>query len=192
MELNQSKTAYVLEGQEFPRVTTILEEAGVINTGFFTEYHATRGTYVHEATEFYDRGTLDMNSVKGDIIPFVEGYIKFRKEVPMKMEWIEFPVVHRGLKYGTRLDRVVTLGGRKGVLDIKCTKVKPAYVGQQTMAHKLAYNFTVAMDPRDRIQDRFALLLPGDGKYQIKPLTDDNDLPAWIKTLRRFYDGKNT
>lgn len=187
--LNQDQTAYVLNGIEYPRVSTILEGAGVVNTRFFTEYHATRGTFVHEAAEYFDQDCLDMNTVKGDILPFVEGYIKFRKEVPMDVIWVELPVVHRGLHYGARIDRIVNLGGRRGVLDIKCTKTKPNYVGQQTYAHKLAFNFSMALEDKDRIKDRWALLLPGDGKYKLVPLTDENDLPAWMDTLRRFRHG---
>lgn len=187
--LNAAETHYVLNGVEYPRVSNILEEAGVIDTRFFKEYYATRGTFVHSACEYFDRDEL--GDYPGDIAPFVDGYIKFRKQVPMEIRWIELPVVNRVLKYGCRIDRVVNIGGRLGVLDLKCTKVKPSYVGQQTYAHKLAYNFAYAPQAQDRIKDRWALLLPGDGNYKLTPLTDENDLPAWIDSLRRFYDNAN-
>lgn len=183
IHLDQEKNVYVCEGREFPRVSKILEVAGVIDTRWFKEFHALRGTYVHQATDWFDRGTLDEDSVDEELRPYFEGYKKFIKEVQPEILGIEVPLVHRALGYGTTIDRILKISGRKAVLDIK-TGGLPKHVGQQTIAHKLAWNFSRIED--ERVIDRYALQLPGDGKYKIHVLKDGNDLTCWMDSLTKY------
>lgn len=182
--LDAERGCYVSEGRDYPRFSKIMEAVGAVDKRWFSEFHAIRGTHVHTATELIDRDNLDEDSLDEQLIPYTDGYRKFLHDVRPEILYIELPLIHRALGYGTTLDRVLMIKGRLGVMDIKSCKQLPAWVGQQTQAHKMVWNFS--QFNCDRIQERYALQLPGDGSYRLHVLEDGNDLTKWMNNLNAY------
>jgi hypothetical protein len=104
---------------EFPHVTDILKDAGLIDTAYFTEEMRERGTEVHKAAEAFDAGAFDEILLPPDVRPRVQQYQRFIREAAPEILSIEETVYNRPLRYCGRLDRRVIIGTREGVLDIK-------------------------------------------------------------------------
>lgn len=105
--------------KDYPRVSSILAGAGLIDTSFFPEGVAARGTAVHRACEYLDQGDLDEASVDPVIVPAVSAYRRFLAEVRPEILAIEEAVVNETYRYRGTLDRRVRINGREGILDLK-------------------------------------------------------------------------
>lgn len=106
--------------KRWPHVTEILNGAGLIDTSWFTDEHRERGTAVHKATEYLDQDDLDRQSLDDKTAARVGQYEQFLSTSGCHVDAIELKV-HHPLGYCGTLDRLVTINGRPGVLDIKGT-----------------------------------------------------------------------
>ena len=167
---------YTLGDKRLVSVTQILKEMGLIETRFLTEEGRDRGTQVHLATELYDRGTLDEDSLDPRLVPWLDGWKAFLREtgfVPILIE-------HRGAsKYGYAgtLDRLgVTGRGKTVLLDIKSSLAKSPWIGIQIAFYQL-----LAEEAGHKIDERWSVHLPGDGTFRIEHWPDrKNDaLAVW-------------
>jgi hypothetical protein len=66
--------AYRRGGIVRPGVTSVLTSQGFIEGDFYTEESRQRGTFIHEATVFVDRNTLDEESVPEKWAAYLESY----------------------------------------------------------------------------------------------------------------------
>lgn len=103
------------------RVTEALKLAGLVDTEWMTPEGAKRGTFVHEATAMADAGTLDPAWSHPEITPRVESWLRFKADTRLVVEAVELEVVHAGLRYAGRLDRIVRFPGddRPTLIDLK-------------------------------------------------------------------------
>ena len=101
-----------------PHVTSILREVGLVDTTWFTEEARDRGSALHLATEYLDRGELDEATVDPLIVSRLAAYRLFIKEMKPEILSIEEHVEYPGSYQGT-LDRRVRIAGKEWVLDIK-------------------------------------------------------------------------
>ena len=131
LTFDEEKHEYRLNGRILPSVTQILREIGFVDDTYFTEDSAARGIAVHKATELYDLGTLDEDSLDPRLVDYLEGWKRFRNETgffPTSIEgrgWSKFGYV------GT-FDRVgVTDNGSIVLLDIKSSMYVPDWIGLQ-------------------------------------------------------------
>ena len=102
-----------------PRVTSILKDAGLVDTRWFTEYAREKGTQTHRAAQFIDRGGVNWATMDPGVFPRAVQYQRFLDEVNPMIHAIERPVVNVVMGYRGTLDRIVAINGRMGVLDIK-------------------------------------------------------------------------
>ena len=102
------------------RVTALLAEAGLIDRTWFSEEGATRGTYVHQACQYYDAGELDEESLDPVLIPYVEGWKKFRADTNVTIAWAEERITDEKLGVTGQPDRLVEWPGVGwAIIDIK-------------------------------------------------------------------------
>jgi len=104
---------------ELPHVTAILHRAGLIDTRWFTDEMRDRGSAVHLVTQFLDERDLHWPDVDERIAAKIRRYQQFLDEVRPKILSIEEKVENVAYQYQGKLDRIVVINGRKGVLDIK-------------------------------------------------------------------------
>lgn len=165
IEFDEASHKYIVDGEEVPSVTTILNYVtsghyGQINEAVLRQA-AQRGTDVHAACADIDLG-LD---AEADPVtaPYIEAYLEFLKDYRPK--WKEIEQKHyspRGF-CGT-VDRMGEINYKPCVLDIKTTAspTRINYIAYcaQTIAYSMFYDNGADMR-------RYILFLKKDGKYRL-------------------------
>ena len=184
LTLDEATHTYRLGDRVLPSVTqitaTIAPLFGIPRE--VLEAKADLGTAVHLATQFYDEGDLDADSLPEAVGPYLLAYAKFLNESGARWTHIEHRVCHPGYGYAGTLDRVGYLPGLKGVrkdalclVDLKATyRIAPIY-GVQTALYARAYE--------QAVQHRFALQLKPDGAYRLQQFFDPSDLSVGLAAL---------
>lgn len=97
-------------GESLLSVTTILRRAELTPDFYkwLDPWYLTRGTYVHLASELYDKGLLDEDTVDEAIRPYLEAYKVFRRDFQAQVTGIEVRLYHPTLKYFGIIDRIMT------------------------------------------------------------------------------------
>lgn len=140
IDFNESRHEYRADGVIVPSVSRILEPLNGLSgiPEGILQAASLRGTDVHTACDFFDDGTLDMETVDHTVRPYLDAWIAFRKECGSRVIASEQVVFHSKLRYAGRLDRIVEIDGKKIILDIKTTSaMKPAH-GCQVYAYRAA------------------------------------------------------
>ena len=90
-----------VNGESLLSVTTILRKARMTPEfyNFIDPWYLARGTYVHLATELYDRGRLDEDTVDPEITPYLDAYKVFRGDFGARITGIETRLYHPVYKY---------------------------------------------------------------------------------------------
>lgn len=180
----ESTHEYLLNGRSVPSVTQILERAGLICydgiPDSVLEHKAEVGTAAHAAAHYFDEGDLEISSVDDEAMPYLDGWIKFRKEtgfVPTGMEQRGIATVD-GMEYGYTFDREGILSGYPTLLEIKCTAGVEISWGPQTAAYEMALR---AQDGKAR--RRVAVHLKRTGEYSLIKLSDVKDYQIFKAAL---------
>lgn len=155
-------------GNVLPSVTTILGEVGLIDTTWFKPEHAQRGTDVHEATAMVDRGEMDANDFPEWMHGYLDAWQLFKVDEGAKPEIIEQLVSTRD--YAGTVDRVLTIGGNRWLVDIK-TGRPSKWHPLQTAAYAIALG--------DADITRATVHITKDGKYRVKPHPNPADIDVW-------------
>lgn len=121
LTFNKKKHVFRLTstGERVPSVTQVLRALRMTpDFSFIDPYYALRGTYVHEATELLDNGTLDEESLDGEIASYVEAYRLFRREWSGSIVEVEKRLYHPVYRYAGIIDRTI-VGRKSSVLYLK-------------------------------------------------------------------------
>jgi hypothetical protein len=184
LTLDESTHTYRLGDRVLPSVTqitaTIAPLFGIPRE--VLDAKADLGTAVHLATQFYDEGDLDADSLPEAVGPYFRAYAKFLHDSEARWTHVERRVCHHGYGYAGTLDRVGYLPGLKGVredalclVDLKATyRIAPIY-GVQTALYANALDVPV--------RHRFALQLKPDGTYRLQEFRDPSDLSVGLAAL---------
>lgn len=164
---------YFIDGEKVPSITQMLERCGYIDTRFYSEECAERGTLVHKDTAAYDLGAIsDPRALecawKGFFLAHVEAMRVLKPEI-LSVEVARGSIEHR---FGGRPDRVLKLWGAVTVLDIKTGVVWDWHALQTALQAIL-----VAPDhhlPPTAIQ-RYGLYLRDNGKYKLVEARNPRD-----------------
>lgn len=120
VSLNKERHVYVLEdGREvYTSVTGVLKKAGLYAQYIpNAEYHMSLGKTRHETIEYYEDGSLDMDTLDGRLKPYLDSYIKFRDDSSdWQVRLAEKSLYHPEHDYAGTLDIFTTTGC---LLDIK-------------------------------------------------------------------------
>lgn len=169
---------YTVNDRRILSVNQVLEAAG-LQPMFVSPEKLKRagdvGMNVHLATELYDKGDLDEDSLDPDIYQQVQAYKKFRKDTKIKIypDAIERIVYNRMYGYIGTLDRIIRINGNLAVLDIKSGALA-GWVALQLAAYVECLKKRIA---------RYALQLKPNGKYNLKRYEDPNDVNVFLSAL---------
>jgi hypothetical protein len=97
---------YRIGDTELISVTTVLKEAGLIDTRWYNEEAALRGTTVAIATMLADEGDLDLDKVGEECRGCVEAWERFKDEMGFVVYESEYNVSNRQLGIAGRVDRI--------------------------------------------------------------------------------------
>ena len=176
LTLDEKTNCYTEGGINFPRVSTVIQEAGLVDTTWFTEFAADRGTYVHQACALWDQDNLDEEQLDPQIKPYLEAYKSFRSKVSVPWLSIEETKVDRVLGYAGTPDRVA----KDLLVDLKTGSPLPFH-GAQLAAYAMLSFPTVAA------VKRFGLYLSNDGTYRYVPYKDRADYDVWRAALTIYH-----
>lgn len=126
LEFDEIDHIFKVNGNVIPSVTHIIRANGMM-PGFYKNinpWYLERGKYIHLATEFFDKGTLDEDSVDEAILPHVEAYKTFKGDFEGVITSVERKLYHPQLLYAGIIDRTIE-GNTCYVLHLKPGKNPP-------------------------------------------------------------------
>ena len=97
---------YHIGEQELISVTTVLREAGLIDTRWYNDEAALRGTTVAIATMIGDEGGLDRAAVPEQWRGYVAAWERFKGEVGFVVQCAEYVVSNQAMGVAGKIDRV--------------------------------------------------------------------------------------
>lgn len=139
-----------------------------------------RGNLVHEATEHYDRGRLDVDAVRDDVVPYVLAWIAFRRDTDIEILAIEEPMIHHARGYAGTPDRLARWRRKTAVCDIKAT----ARIEPTTALQTAAYAELAATARHLKIEQRFTVQLRPDATYRVQEWAEPTDLGVFLCALQ--------
>jgi hypothetical protein len=154
-------------------VTGILKAEGFIDTQWFDEYSATRGTYVHKACELSDLGELEEAELDPVLIPYVSAWQKFMKESGFQITEMEIRIVSPEYQFTGKPDRIGILNGCPAIIDLKTGALQP------WTALQLAGYEILKRSPHKR----FGVQLKDDGNYKLTEFKDRQDRGVFLAAL---------
>lgn len=167
-----------MNGREIPHITGLLKASGWVDDAFYTAASAARGHVVHRLTADYDLGAIeDPNGVLSECKGYLLAYAGARSLLQPTFLKIEEPMVHPVFRFGGRPDRVVTVGGRRGTLEIKS--------GAEAKSHPIQTALQAILDEAESgIPAKFAyrgsVYVTAKGRYKVIEHRDERDIrEAW-------------
>src|SRR5690606_30677627 len=136
------------------------------------------------ACELYDQDDLDMASLDEVIVPYLEAWIKFKKEAGFIVSSIEQQMVHPIHRYAGTIDRIGYMGliDKQAVLDIKCVAKLSPVTGLQTAAYK-----QLIEQAGQQELARYSLRLRPNGQYELQRYDEPDDIRTFLSLLNIFY-----
>jgi len=182
------KHLYFIDGVNVPSFSEIAEANGLFNYSAVSEEvmqaSGQFGSAAHKACQLWDLEQLDEESLSEPLIPYLDGWKKFRSEfgVVIYPQWIETPMFSLKYRFGTTPDRIVSIGNKMTVLEIKTTTTIQKAIAVQTAAQKLAFE-----ENYGSIKQRLAVQLVGDGKYKIHEYKKLSDEAVFKSAVNVYY-----
>lgn len=176
---------YTYRGKVYDSVTQIIRLAG-LGDDFSAvsqdrmEYAQRRGRMVHVACHYHNEGDLNMDSIAEEIRPYVEAYVLFRKECPIKPIAMERRMVNVGLAIAGTPDLVCFLRAQRVVIDYKTCQHMSKSMGLQTAGYQMIWNTNF---PNIPIRERYGLRLERNGKYKLIPHEDPEDEACFVNAI---------
>ena len=159
-----------MDTANYPHVTAILQMASLSDYSGIPENimdaARNRGDVGHQTCALYDDDNLDIDTVDKRIMPYLNAYIKFLKDTGAIIEAVEQPVQSDIFKYQGTPDRIVVIGGKRGVLEIKLTANFMPSIVWQLAAYQRAWS---EQNPKQKAVTRYAVRLLPDGNYELPP-----------------------
>lgn len=194
VHLNEESHVYTdPDGRRLLSVTDVLKIEGFINSSFYDQVGRIRGRVVHYGIKLLERGTLDWKSVDPIIEPYLAAYHLAKKEIEWKTWLYEQQVYDPLLCYGGTLDFAGVMFGAPTIMDYKTGSVAH-WTGYQTAGYEGCLNYMHAcawakIPPRPF--KRFGLELRDDGKYDLKPFANPNDLRLFRSMVSLAWEKVN-
>jgi RecB family exonuclease len=188
LHFDEATHTYTVDGVEYPSVTTILKDVGLIDTSgpWYTDWHRDRGTQVHKALELFDDGDLDEESLDDEIRPYLDAWDRFLTETRCEMMYLERRVVDPELKFAGTIDRIVYWLCAWWVLDIKTGPHEPWHALQTAAYARLARYL-----PQAPLRFGRATISLAGGKLSVKTHESFNDEALFRSALALYHWKRN-
>lgn len=142
------------------------------------------GTHAHQATDLFDKGELDHDSLDVALLPYLNGWREFLIDHRARVIESELRVYHPTLRVAGTLDKLVDWNGLCQI-DLK-TGIVPRTVGLQTSAYQELLSFHPKFTTR--VRRRYCLQLTGleFPSYRLFPQKNLGDWPLFVSCLNVF------
>lgn len=182
LEFDEILHQYKLDGRPVPSVTKILSplvDFSMVAPAVL-ERKRTLGSALHKCIELYLLDDLEVSSIHEEVKPYFEGFLKFMAETKFEIISAETQVYSKKLWYAGTFDLKGTIFGKRALIDTKSVAVLGKSVGPQLAAYEYAHN---EINPKEKIQARFALWLKPDGTYRLPEYKDTRDYEIFKSCL---------
>jgi hypothetical protein len=184
LEFDEEKHLYILGDRELLNVTRVLPDDKRRVDPFYLQ----RGKLVHLATALFDHDELDEDSLDERIRPYLDAYVKFKRETGFEPKEIELPLYHPKYLYAGTIDRIGKLNGSQDLIDLKTGgKAKDDEL-------QLAAYWELCRVSYIKIRRVFDLYLHENGTYNLVPPETSPKLllPVFLAslTVARWKEGK--
>lgn len=160
-------------------VTAVLKANGFIDDRYFTEQATLRGTFVHQARQYLDEGTLDESTIDPQIAGYVTAYRKWLDECQVGPVVLNETVLgDPTLRLAGTIDFARYIGPHLSVVDVKS--------GLPQVWHRLqlaAYAELAKRALHHAVIRRFGLYLRKDGTYSFLLYPDRHDWDTFKAAL---------
>ncbi len=155
----------------------------------------TLGLAVHAAAHYFDEGDLNVDRLAPEVLPYLEAWVRFRKELDFQPLLLETQLVHPTMRYGGTVDRFGIVwklqpDGTPAVVDIKTGDPFDAGAGPQTAAYEQLIRAVVPPQffglPAlrwDAPWPRYSVQLLPTGRYRLDTYTSHKDLQRFNAAL---------
>ena len=186
LTFNEKDHKYFWNGQPVPGVNEILTELNM-QEGRGSEADLLRGTWVHQACQYYDDGTLDQWEFDPVILEYLEGWKKFIAEQKFVGVMNE-KALRSEYGYAGRLDRCGLRSTDHIVVDIKTGDP-----GWATGLKLAGYEQLVKEETRqpNRIYKRLAVQLYDDGSYKLHWYYNRKEKELFLNCVSLYHYKKN-
>ena len=184
IKLDEATGKYITaSGILVPRVHDVLKQAGHLRD-YSNPYYMERGRQAHLATELYDRGELDEETLGATLRPYLEAWKLFKKENSVEVLEIEKLVYCPLYGVGGRLDRALKIKNQKLLADIK-TGEPEKWTGIQLAAYQSldCHDCQKILEPYDL---RVVVQLKDDGTFRVHDFSDDQHQDGWEGALATY------
>ena len=162
-------------------VTELLVKEGFIDTRWFDEYYATRGTYVHKACELLDRDELEEAELDPILAPYVSAWQNFKNESMFKVIEMETRLVSTTYQFTGKPDRIGVLNGFPVIIDIKSGAIQ-AWTALQLAGYEIL---------KGSPHKRMGVQLTDEGTYKITEFKDRQDRGIFLSALACYQWKQN-
>lgn len=184
LQFDAGTHTYSVGGVVFPSVTTILKDVGLIDVSqpWYTDWHRDRGTQVHLATALYDEGDLDEESLDPEIVPYLDAWKSFLAQSRYTVTHIEKRAYHSRMIFAGTVDRVLMVGDREIIADIKLGQPERWHGIQTAGYQRLLGRLSVG---------RIGVHLGPDGKFKVVTHDSQGDHDAFMSALCLYHWKRN-
>lgn len=181
LEFDAEQHHYYFDGVRIPSVTQLLAPVSFdydsVPSGIL-QHAAERGTAVHLATEFYDDGDLDEDSIDPEILPYVEAWRLFRRESGFVVFRSEVRVHSARHGFAGTFDCLGVLNKQLAIVEKKTTAQLHPSTAIQVSAYMRAFN---EGKPREEQAKRcYSVHLRRDGTYRLDEWDSDTHWGAFL------------
>lgn len=195
--IDSEKHEYYWQGEKKPCVSDILKMVDVIAMDGIPvrniEKAGERGKKIHEQTELYDLGMLDLTDDEWwqeneEISGYVMAYISFRKDNPQIPVAIEESLYSEELDLCGTIDRVFMFNGVGTILDIKSSNtISELRNTLQLNFYRKIWNETQSV----KIESLKILQLKDNGEYRLIPIeTNEGIAIDWLSKYKQIKGDK--
>lgn len=139
------------------------------------------GVAAHVAWQLDDEGTLYEGSVHSAVMPLLEAWRAFRRELRSEIVLIEKRLYHDSLGYAGTLDRLLRINGDRAIVDGK-TGLPGPLAALQTAAYAELVDSEFGSDGGEPIR-RFSLQTLPSGRYKFEEHRSPADFRDFLACL---------
>jgi len=154
---------YYWNNKEVPSVSQILKKIGITRDyEQVDEYYRQRGVFVHQAIQYYVKGTLDEESLDGEnVLPYVRAFQDYEQGNRYVARKTEVPLYSEKYGFAGTIDQIGCFDTKyetDGITDLKVTENSDKAADLQLCGYAVLYHENFGEWPAFRL----ALELHGD------------------------------
>lgn len=167
IEFRAQDHSYRLNGVAVPSVTQIIKplyDFSYVNKKVMQSAQDF-GTAVHETCDLYDKDDLVIDTLDVNLRPYLDAWIKFKKDFCVKDGAPSEMIVHSELhRYAGTLDKIFWYNKKHYIVDLKTSVLDYRQTRVQLSGYKIAAQ-EMKLIPRK--SEEFTVRLRGDGDYRV-------------------------